>query len=336
MTQMDEQLSQIIAEWRLKNPEPLQGDVGARRYFRVARPSPGSAAILVLYPAADQGGDDAFQNFVSLHSYVNLILQVPEIYKVDEQCRAMLLEDLGDVSLEAHLSRFPSEELHWAKKAAKELADWLGPLTMAAPRDSFFMLRSFDKAKFDFEWGFCKEHFFNGLLQKNPPLWLSRMMEQIHRYLVPRAKYLAHRDFHVRNLMVSGQRLVTIDFQDARLAPAAYDLASILFDGYWEWGEEARQALISAVKASLNATDIDFWSELNAVALQRNFKALGTFAFQLINRDKARYAAPIPRTLRHVLGHFERLNHGEGVIQLKHWLKLATDRISAGWPGALG
>jgi aminoglycoside/choline kinase family phosphotransferase len=333
---MDKQLEQIIVEWGLENPDPLQGDVGARRYFRVARPSQGSAAILVLYPDAGLGADDAFQNFISLHSYVNLILRVPEIYQTSEQCRAMLLEDLGDVSLEAHLSRFPSEELHWAKKAARELADWLGPLTMAAPRDSFFMLRSFDKAKYDFEWGFCIEHFFNGLLQKNPPLWLSRMMEQIHRYLVPRAKYLAHRDFHVRNLMVFGQRPVTIDFQDARLAPATYDLASILFDGYWDWGADARQALLSMTKAALGTGDIEFWSELNAVALQRNFKALGTFAFQLINRDKARYAPSIPRTLKHVLGHFERLNHGEGAIQLKHWLKLATERISAGWPGALG
>jgi aminoglycoside/choline kinase family phosphotransferase len=336
MTLMDKQLEQIVAEWGLESPEPLPGDAGARRYLRAKLPQGGGTAILALYPDAVPGTDDPFQNFVSLHSYTNLILRVPEIYKTDEQRRAMLLEDVGDVSLEAHLARFPSEELHWAKKAAIELADWLGPLTMAAPRDSFFMLRSFDRAKYDFEWGFCKEHFFNGLLQKNPPLWLSRMMEQIHRYLAPRAKYLAHRDFHVRNLMVFGQRPVTIDFQDARLAPATYDLASILFDAYWDWGTEARHALISSVKASLNASDIDFWSELNAVAIQRNFKALGTFAFQLINRNKARYAPSVPRTLRHVLGHYERLNHGEGVIQLKHWLKLATERIKAEWPGALG
>jgi aminoglycoside/choline kinase family phosphotransferase len=332
---MDKQVEQIALEWGLENPAPMLGDVGTRRYFRANQPSHGNTAILVLYPEVVPRADDAFQNFILLNNYVNLILRVPEIYKIDECRRAMLLEDIGDISLEAHLASFPSEELHWAKKVAEELADWAGPLTMAAPKDSFFMLRSFDMAKYDFEWGFCKEHFFNGFLQKNPPMWLSRMMEHIHRNLAPRAKYLSHRDFHVRNLMVSGQRLVTIDFQDARLGPATYDLASILFDGYWDWGIGAQKILLSNVKTSLNVSNLDFWSELNAVALQRNFKALGTFAFQLSNQGKTRYAPAIPRTLRHILGHFERLNHGEGAIQLKHWLKVATERINTEWPGAL-
>jgi len=324
MILMDNQLEQAAEAWNLKNPSPMLGDVGTRRYFRTIQPS-GGTAVLALYPASVPGVDDPFQNFISLHNYVNTILRVPEIYKCDNSNRAMLLEDIGDCSLERHLTEFPKEELYWADKVADELLDWLGPLTMAAPKKSFFMLRSFDRVKFDFEWSFCKEHFFNGLLQKKPPLWLDRMMEQIHDYLIPRAKYLAHRDFHVRNLMVSGPRPVTIDFQDARLGPATYDLASILFDGYWDWSMEAGQILVSKVKSGIDS-DINFLSELNFVALQRNFKTLGTFAFQ-IRQNKTRYAQPIPRTLHHIRGHFERLSHGEGVIQAEHWLKLANEKI---------
>jgi aminoglycoside/choline kinase family phosphotransferase len=208
-----------------------------------------------------------------------------------------------------------------------EILNWVGPLTMALPKRSSFALRSFDCAKFDFEWSFCREHFFNGLLQKNPPLWLDRMMAQIHAYLAKRADYLAHRDFHVRNLMVHGQELVTIDFQDARMGPATYDLASIVFDGYRDWGADARDIIVSKVKSALGLSDADFWGELNSTALQRNFKALGTFAFQLLRMGKARYAPAIPRTLRHVQGHFELMSHGEGAIQAKHWLKLAGDRL---------
>ena len=212
------------------------------------------------------------------------------------------------------------------------------------------MQRSFDLPKYDFEWSFCKEHFFNGILGKNPPLWLDRLMKHIHGYLVPRARYLAHRDFHVRNLMVAGersndlagcpplqtaQRPATIDFQDARLGPFSYDLASILFDAYWDWNTSARQLIVSKVQAGLNIDKADFWRELNATALQRNFKALGTFAFQLLNKNKIRYAPALRQTLRHILGHFERMSHGEGVIQLRHWIKLSTERINTSWPGAL-
>ncbi|MDR2697738.1 MAG: phosphotransferase [Holophagales bacterium] len=332
MIPMDNQLDQIAVAWNLKKTTPMLGDAGARRYFRAVQPS-GITAVLVLYPDSLSGVDDPFQDFISLHSYVNTILRVPEIYKYDNSHRAMLIEDIGDCSLEARMTGFPQEELYWAERVAEELLDWVGPLTMAAPKKSFFTLRSFDRVKFDFEWSFCKEHFFNGLLQKKPPLWLDRMMEQIHDYLIPRAKYLAHRDFHVRNLMVSGRRPVTIDFQDARLGPATYDLASILFDSYWDWSMEARQILVSMVKSGLDS-DIDFWSELNSVALQRNFKALGTFAFQL-RQNKTRYAQAIPRALRHIHGHFERLSHGEGVIQAEHWLKLANERIRVEWPGVM-
>lgn len=323
---MDGQLEQMLSEWNLGNPRPLQGDVGARRYYRVDQPTSGTA-ILVLCPEKEPNGDDPFQDFITLHSYLNPISLLPEIYRYDAPDRAMLLEDLGDCCLEDHLTTFPKEELFWADKVAWELENWVGPLTMAAPRGSNFMLRSFDEGKYNFEWSFCKEHFFNGLLNKNPPLWLDRMMEQIHRYLIPRAKYLVHRDFHVRNLMVFDQRLVTIDFQDARLGTATYDLASIMFDGYRDWSKEARHVMASRVQECLGIDDIEFRSELNSVALQRNFKALGTFACQLLTRNKTRYAPAIPRTLRHIQGHFERLAHGEGVIQTKNWLIRVANRI---------
>jgi aminoglycoside/choline kinase family phosphotransferase len=323
---MDERLEQVAAAWGLDGLCPMLGDVGARRYFRVAR-ALSETAVLVLYPDPVPGADDAYHDFISLHGYVNPILRVPEIYRRDDSLRAMLLEDVGDSSLEDHVSRFPQEEPRWADNVAAELLNWVGPLTMALPPKSSFALRSFDCAKFDFEWSFCREHFFNGILQKNPPLWLDRMMAQIHGYLAKRAKYLAHRDFHVRNLMICGQELVTIDFQDARMGPATYDLASIMFDGYWDWGAEARDVMASRVKSALGLSDADFWGELNSAALQRNFKALGTFAFQLLRLNKTRYAPAIPRTLRHVQGHFERMSHGEGVIQAKHWLKLVDERI---------
>jgi hypothetical protein len=152
-------------------------------------------------------------------------------------------------------------------------------------------------------------------------------MEEVHADLEPRARFLAHRDYHVRNLMVRGGSLVVLDFQDARKGAATYDLASILFDGYWDWGPEAQQALVERVRAELGWGERLLWEELNLSALQRNFKALGTFGHQLVHRKKAHFAPAVPRTLRHILGHFLRMNHGEGVLQAEHWLRLAQARL---------
>jgi len=324
---MSSLLQTVLERWGCKNPVPLSGDAGLRQYFRVDHPHLGSA-LVVLYPPADPASsDDAYYEYRALQAYLDPVVRVATIIQYDDELRAMLVEDLGSTTLELRLMAHPEEELAWARDVGGLLATWLGLLTEGAPSRAFFMLRRFDQAKFQMEWDFCKEHFFGGFLQKEAPLWLDRMMEDIHNGLASRTHSLAHRDFHVRNLMVHGDRLVTLDFQDARKGAATYDLASILFDGYWDWSQEARAILVRSVETELGWSETLLWEELNLSALQRNFKALGTFGFQVQKRNKAHFAPAIPRTIRHLLGHFQRLHHGEGVLAAEHWLRLSEKRL---------
>ena len=320
-------LQTVLDRWGCKNPVPLSGDAGLRQYFRVEHPHLGSA-LVVLYPPADPAtGDDPYFEYRALQAYLDPVVRVPTIIQYDDELRAMLVEDLGPTTLEGRLTAHPEEELAWARDVGGLLATWLGLLTEGAPSRAFFMLRRFDHAKFQAEWDFCKQHFFGGFLQKDPPLWLDRMMEDLHNGLEARTHSLAHRDFHVRNLMVHGDRLVTLDFQDARKGAATYDLASILFDGYWDWSQEARAILVKSVEQELGWSETLLWEELNLSAVQRNFKALGTFGYQITARNKAHFAPAIPRTIRHLLGHFQRMHHGEGVLAAEHWQRLAEKRL---------
>jgi hypothetical protein len=319
-------LRTVLERWDCADPVPLSGDAGLRQYFRVAHPHLGTA-LVVLYPPADPGGDDAYFEYRALQAYLDPVVRVPTIIQYDDELRAMLVEDLGSTTLEMRLMAHPEEELDWARDVGSLLATWLGLLTEGAPPRAFFMLRRFDRAKFQFEWDFCRKHFFAGFLQKDAPLWLDRMMEEIHSGLDSRTHSLAHRDFHVRNLMVRGDRLVTLDFQDARKAAATYDLASILFDAYWDWSPQARALLVKAVEDELGWSETLLWEELNLSAIQRNLKALGTFGYQILERGKAHFAPAIPRTIKHLTVHFGRLHHVEGVLAAEHWLRLAEKRL---------
>lgn len=324
---MDPRLQAALELWDCVNPQPLSGDAGTRRYFRVEHPLLGSALVVLYPPVAPGAADDPYFEYRALQAYLDPVVRVATIIQYDDSLRAMLVEDLGRTTLEARLIAHPEEEQHWARIAAHLLATWLGLLTEAAPPRAFFMLRRFDQAKFEFEWNFCKEHFFAEFLQKDPPLWLERMMDEIHAGLDSRTHFLAHRDFHVRNLMIHGDRLITLDFQDARKGAATYDLASILFDGYWDWSEEARELLVSGVREELGWSETLLWEELNLSAIQRNLKALGTFANQIIHQNKPHFAPAIPRTLRHLLGHFQRIHQGEAVLAAEHWLRLSEKRL---------
>jgi aminoglycoside/choline kinase family phosphotransferase len=285
-------------------------------------------ALVVLYPPPDPlSPDDAYFEYRALQAYLDPVVRVPTTIAHDDELRAMLVEDLGSSTLESRLMAHPEEELEWAREVTLQLVNWLGLLTEGAPPRAFFMLRRFDLEKFQFEWEFCKRNFFNDFLQREAPLWLDRMMVEIHSGLEARTHSLVHRDFHVRNLMVHGDRLVTLDFQDARKGTATYDLASILFDGYWDWSDEARELMVEGVRTELGWNETLLWEELNLSAIQRNFKALGTFGHQIIHRNKPHFAPAIPRTLRHLLGHFQRTRQGEGVLAVEHWLRLSEKRL---------
>jgi tRNA threonylcarbamoyl adenosine modification protein YjeE len=116
------------------------------------------------------------------------------------------------------------------------------------------------------------------------------------------AKTWVLRDFHSPNLIWLDERpniakVGIIDFQDAVLGPAAYDLASLLQDARIDVPEQLELALltryIKARRSSNDAFDPASFAELYAImSAQRNTRLLGTFA-RLNRRDGK------PQYLRH-------------------------------------
>ena len=115
----------------------------------------------------------------------------------------------------------------------------------------------------------------------------------------------ALRDFHSPNLIWLDQRtgiakVGIIDFQDAVLAPAAYDLVSLLQDARIDVPEPLELALLTHYIKARRAADGGFdpaeFAELYAImSAQRNTKLLGIFA-RLNRRDgKPHYLRHQPR-----------------------------------------
>ena len=118
-------------------------------------------------------------------------------------------------------------------------------------------------------------------------------------------KTWALRDFHSPNLIWLDQRTGTakvgiIDFQDAVLGPAAYDLASLLQDARIDVPEQLELALLTRYVRARRASDDTFdpaeFAEIYAImSAQRNTKLLGIFA-RLNRRDgKPQYLRHLPR-----------------------------------------
>jgi len=107
--------------------------------------------------------------------------------------------------------------------------------------------------------------------------------------------------------------LRVLDFQDARMGSVYYDLASLLRDSYvtlsegevdhlaYAWRHAASRELLRAA-----GDPGAFPALLDAAALQRNVKAIGTFGNQAHNRGKRLYLRFIPPTVAHLRGNFAR------------------------------
>lgn len=129
---------------------------------------------------------------------------------------------------------------------------------------------------------------------------------KIAEQLAGQPRVFVHRDYHSRNLMVDGRRLGVIDFQDALMGPATYDLASLLRDAYIALDEALIDRLIDYFLDRLEErrhlwTNRDAFRRLfDFTSIQRNLKAAGRFVYIDRVKGNPKFLADIPRTLGYV------------------------------------
>lgn len=100
---------------------------------------------------------------------------------------------------------------------------------------------------------------------------------------------LCHRDYHARNLLLVGDDVAVIDFQDTRRGPRAYDLASLAWDPYVTLPPPMIASLVEAFRPE-DASAAEWDVEIAPCAGQRLIKAAGSYAWLSRARGQERYA----------------------------------------------
>jgi N-acetylmuramate 1-kinase len=137
---------------------------------------------------------------------------------------------------------------------------------------------------------------------------LDPIFRKLSTNLTQHPYVLCHRDFHGQNLHVTSDGLYLLDYQDLRLGPDTYDLASLLRDrGVARLiGDDTELELIEYYSARSGASD-GLRRRYFETLLQRSVKILGTFAKQPIARGRLHYLEFIPPTLESVRRCLEEL-----------------------------
>ena len=257
--------------------EKLKGDGGHRTYFRILN---GNMSFILM----DSGAQDAslkkfifWQNEFRKHD-----LPVPKIFKSDLEQGLLLLEDLGDVSL---------EKIFRKKKNYKQF--YLESLKNLILAQESIKLGKKHLLKFDFsflkeEVSVAEERFKLFLKKQDLSLpdsslfqtEMGKICEELHS--LPFA--FCHRDYHSRNLMIKNGKPYIIDFQDAGYGPYCYDVTSLVFDSYVTLSQKEKEKLMSFyfqnlpdfLKEEIQLEEVLIYHS-KLLFLQRGFKACGCF-----------------------------------------------------------
>jgi aminoglycoside/choline kinase family phosphotransferase len=290
---------------------PLTGDASDRRYFRVLRKD-GPSVVIALHGGPIEFSTLPFANVASL--LAAMPLPVPAILGHSDRHGVVLLEDLGDVTLQAHLGAASVAEHAALYREAVTLIATLQRRGADLADERYLPYRiAFDVEKLTWELDFFVRHFLQAYRGRVlSPAVVGALRDEwgaIVNDLAAEPRVLCHRDYHSRNLMLHQHRLYLIDFQDARLGPDTYDLVSLLRDSYVDLAERDVEDLVAcflALRGAPPGSASEFRRRFDVMALQRNLKALGTFGYQTATRGNPVYIQYIPRTLRYVRTNLEK------------------------------
>ncbi len=298
MAERDAQIATFLAAagWSSAERRKLAGDASFRRYERLSQQ--GRRAVLMDAPPPED-----VHPFLAVATILQRLgLSAPAILARDEAGGLLLLEDLGDDTYTRLLAEGADEAALYALAVDVliHLQRRFDPLAAALP--------PYDETLLLAEAALLVDWFLPAASLTQIPGDLRESYLAVWRRILPLAAdatpTLVLRDYHVDNLLVLPERSGVaacglLDFQDAVIGPASYDLVSLLEDARRDVTRDLATAMIERYLAAFPGLDrARFMASYAILGAQRNCKIVGIFT-RLWKRDgKPQYLDHIPRVWR--------------------------------------
>lgn len=233
-------------------------------------------------------------------------IHTPQVHhqKISQQTCWMIVDHFGDETMLDWLNQHPTEKqqevvihhcLHVIQKFQKQKIDYPIP--------------TYNTEKVREDMQRCEIDYLQNLLKKSLSLREKAYLAHIKTYISEQIAKIPvapmHFDFHSANIMMLAKKTLGIlDFQDIKIGPINYDLASLLTDHYHHhphlkishtiqkfYDEFVSNEHQSQISAQL------FTEMTQLVAIQRHLKNIGIFA-KLYLTGKKHYLNHIPGMMR--------------------------------------
>lgn len=329
----------------------LFGQASSRQYFRAFLAAPGNTEphtyVVMKLPGGatslaeeiTKGPQSQELPFLNIQRYLERIgVPVPAVHFVSPKQDLVLLEDLGDQTLEKLVANAGGEfKIFYYRKVLDALVDF--QMRTAANPDPACIAcnRTFDAEllnwEFDHFWQYgiadrlkteaaaagkdLPEPFWSGYFPnttgENPWELFARHTREITGLIVKMPQGFVHRDFQSRNILFRDYEFHYIDFQDALQGPLVYDLVALLRDSYIAFTPEESARLLAYFSQALPAghpyagDEARLTRDFHLVTLQRKLKDAGRFQYIHTVKGNPNFLVHVPQTLAYVKQAFAAL-----------------------------
>lgn len=339
------------------------GQASARQYFRVnldipenlrthsqtaesaeiaaGKALPASVVIMLLPGGATSPAEEISKGpkpeelpFLAVQKYLLARgLPVPQILGTSEKQDMVLLEDLGDKSLEALVVEATSEfKGFYYRKVIDTLVAMQTACNNNPDKNGIAFNRSFDADLLNWEFDHFWEYGIIDRLGITPNEGRRDLFVKHTRAITEKIcampQGFVHRDFQSRNILFHNYEFYLIDFQDALIGPVLYDLVALLRDSYIAFSSEETHALLHYFSGILpqqhpyHGRHDDLVRDFNLITLQRKLKDAGRFQYIKTVRGNPNFLVHIPQTLEYIRDALKHLpEHAELFSCIADYLK---------------
>ncbi len=304
----EKNLVKLFEAWaneKLVKITPLAQSGSDRKYYRIF--SENKTALGVFNN--DTKENLAFVEF-SKH-FLSKGLNVPKIYAEEVTQDIYLIEDLGDTTLFAFLTKqkedapFTDELKSVYLKVLKALPKFQVEAGQGLNYSLCYPRSRFDKQSMMWDLNYFKYYFLKLAQIPFDEQALENDYQVFTDYLLKsEQQYFLYRDFQSRNIMLKDDEVYFIDYQGGRRGALQYDLASLLYDAKAEIPQEVRDELldfyINELKQYIEVDEIAFRKQFTAYVLIRIMQAMGAYGFRGFYEKKAHFLASIPPALQNL------------------------------------
>ena len=245
------------------NLEPLREEASNRKYFRI-KTDKKSFVLVDNSENTEQAANFLYSSKLLINSSIN----VPEIYAFSEDLRFMLMQDLGEHTLDAATQVNDKEILVKALEQLSLIYFCDQDILKSCTKDSLLkQTEAFTE--------FCSEQGCNA----NEIQELELLRKELVENLLNQQFMPVHNDFERRNLMLFEDQLFVIDFQDLNVGPIGIDLASLLFEHDRDYSEELLEEVLNLhiINTGLQIEVDEIMNHIMTALSHRSMRIVGTF-----------------------------------------------------------